>query len=114
MFHNQVWEVETGLAAHDLLDVLLEVEQRLGRTRVSSEGYQDRLIDLDILLFRSEVINDSRLSVPHPHLCKRAFALLPLLELESTLRSPIDGMLYEDCLAELSSDRNNIKRIGGD
>lgn len=111
-FYNQVWEVESGLSADDLLREILRVERELGRVRENGMGYQDRLIDIDILLFGSEIIEEPHLKVPHPHLSKRAFALMPLLELAPDLKDPNNGKAYQTCLAELESEIQKIKRIG--
>lgn len=111
-FYNQVWEVESGLSADDLLREILRVERELGRVRENGIGYQDRLIDIDILLFGSEIIEEPHLKVPHPHLNKRAFALMPLLELAPNLKDPSNGKAYQTCLGELESEIQKIKRIG--
>lgn len=76
---NAVIRVETDLSARDLLDVAHRVEERLGRVR--KERWGARSIDIDVLLFGEETIDESDLVVPHPRLAKRAFVLLPLLEL---------------------------------
>ncbi|HEX4942648.1 MAG TPA: 2-amino-4-hydroxy-6-hydroxymethyldihydropteridine diphosphokinase [Actinomycetota bacterium] len=76
---NAVIRVETDLSARDLLDVAHRVEERLGRVR--KERWGARSIDIDVLLFDEETIDESDLVVPHPRLAQRAFVLLPLLEL---------------------------------
>jgi len=73
-FLNAVAEVETRLAARSLLDHLLDVERRLGRERVGPL-WGPRTIDLDLLLFGDEVIDEPGLVVPHPHLAERLFVL---------------------------------------
>lgn len=76
---NAVIRVETDLSARDLLDAAHRVEERLGRVR--TERWGARSIDIDVLLFDEETIDESDLVVPHPRLAQRAFVLLPLLEL---------------------------------
>ena len=76
---NAVIRVETDLSARDLLDVAHRVEERLGRVR--KERWGARSIDIDLLLFDEETIDEADLVVPHPRLSQRAFVLLPLLEL---------------------------------
>lgn len=76
---NAVIRVETDLSARDLLDVAHRVEERLGRVR--KERWGARSIDIDVLLFGEETIDEADLVVPHPRLSQRAFVLLPLLEL---------------------------------
>jgi len=75
-----VLRVETDLSARDLLDAAHRVEARLGRVR--TERWGARTIDVDILLYDEERIDEPDLVVPHPRLAQRAFVLLPLLELD--------------------------------
>ena len=79
-FVNAVVIIETALPARALLDELLAIERRFGRTRVDGERWGPRTLDLDLLLYGDEAIDLPGLRVPHPHLHERAFALLPLLE----------------------------------
>ena len=78
-FLNAVVEVSTELEPHDLLSACNRVEVALGRTREVRWG--PRTIDIDILLIDALAIDDPALTVPHPRLHQRAFALMPLLEL---------------------------------
>jgi 2-amino-4-hydroxy-6-hydroxymethyldihydropteridine diphosphokinase len=77
---NAVIRAETDLSARDLLDVARRVEQRMGRVR--KERWGARLLDVDILLYDEEQIDEPELVVPHPRMAERAFVLLPLLELD--------------------------------
>ena len=79
-FVNAVAVVDTSLSPRELLDGLLAIERRFGRTRVAGERWGPRTLDLDLLLFGDERMDAPGLQVPHPHLHERAFALLPLLE----------------------------------
>jgi 2-amino-4-hydroxy-6-hydroxymethyldihydropteridine diphosphokinase len=89
-FINLVVEVATALAPHDLLRATQEIEQRLGRVRTRKNGA--RTIDLDLLLYGSELINDDALSIPHPGLLERDFMLLPLLEISPLAVDPNSGL----------------------
>ena len=89
-FLNAVAEVETLLAARAFLDVLLEVERGLGRDR-TGRRWGPRTIDLDLLLFGDEVIDEPGLVVPHPFLHERLFVLEPLAELAPELEIPGRG-----------------------
>ncbi len=85
-FLNQVVVVETELEPIVLLDVLQDIERRLGRTEKSSvvDGkpvYHARTIDLDILDYDRMRYHDDRLTLPHPHIAEREFVLVPLREL---------------------------------
>jgi 2-amino-4-hydroxy-6-hydroxymethyldihydropteridine diphosphokinase len=101
MFLNAVAELETPLTARQLLDHLLDVERRLGRERVGPQ-WGPRTIDLDLLLFGDEAIEEPGLVVPHPRLTEREFVLKPLVELVPTLKIPGKGTVQE-ALAGLSS-----------
>jgi 2-amino-4-hydroxy-6-hydroxymethyldihydropteridine diphosphokinase len=96
-FLNAVAELETELSPHQLLWNLLLIEKRLGRERTRRWG--PRTIDLDLLLYGGEVIEDDQLRVPHPELTRRAFVLVPLVELDPLLVHPGTG---ETMLAHLS------------
>lgn len=77
---NAVVRAETDLSARDLLDVARRLEQRMGRVR--KERWGARSLDVDILLYDEEQIDEPELVVPHPRMTHRAFVLLPLLELD--------------------------------
>lgn len=77
-FLNAAALVETSLPARDLLEAILDVERSLGRER--TERWGPRIVDIDILFFGDETIDEPRLQVPHPHLHERAFALRPLVD----------------------------------
>ena len=87
-FVNAVAVVDTSLPPRELLDGLLAIERRFGRTRVAGERWGPRTLDLDLLLFGDERMDAPGLQVPHPHLHERAFALLPLLEVWPDARIP--------------------------
>ena len=89
-FLNGVVALETTLAARELLDLLLALEQRFGRVRVSGE-HGPRKLDLDLLLYGDEEIDEPELHVPHPLLHERRFVLEPLAELAPGLVVPGRG-----------------------
>lgn len=96
---NAVIRVETDLSARDLLDVARRIEARLGRVR--KERWGARTLDVDILFFDEERIDESDLVVPHPRMAERAFVLLPLLELEPDPVLP-DGTRLKDVRVDTS------------
>ena len=98
-FLNGAVAVETSLSARELLDALLRVEQELGRMR-DGERWGPRTIDLDLLVYGDEIVNEPGLRVPHPRLHERRFALEPLVDLEPELEIPGWGRA-SDALAEL-------------
>ena len=88
-FLNGAVALETSLSARELLDLLLDVERDLGRVR--NERWGPRLVDLDLLLYGAETIDEPGLRVPHPRLHERGFALEPLAELDPDLVIPGRG-----------------------
>ncbi len=95
-FLNAAAAVDTGLRPHALLDLLLAVERELGRTR-DGPRFGPRTIDLDLLLYGDEIVDEPGLVVPHPRLHERRFALEPLAELHPDLvvpgRGPVQALL---------------------
>lgn len=83
-FLNAAAAIETSLAPEDLLEALLDVERELGRTR-EGPRFGPRTIDLDLLLVDGVTLESPGLTLPHPRLHERAFALEPLAELDPTL-----------------------------
>ena len=100
-FLNGAVALDTALGARELLEVLLAVERQLGRTRAGPR-YGPRTIDLDLLLYGAETIEEDGLAVPHPLLHERAFALEPLVELDPALPVPGRGRV-DELLAALDS-----------
>jgi len=85
-FLNGAAVLETDLTARELLELLLAVETRLGRVR--AERWGPRVIDLDLLLYGDEIIDEPDLQVPHPRLHERLFVLEPLAEIAPNARHP--------------------------
>jgi 2-amino-4-hydroxy-6-hydroxymethyldihydropteridine diphosphokinase len=86
-FLNGAAALRTKLSPRALLERLQEVERELGRDR-SGPRFGPRTIDLDLLLYGSEQIDENDLQIPHPRLAERRFALEPLAELDSALEVP--------------------------
>jgi 2-amino-4-hydroxy-6-hydroxymethyldihydropteridine diphosphokinase len=86
-FLNAAVAVETGLAPGSLLERLLAIERELGRTR-DGPRFGPRTIDLDLLLYGDEIVDEPGLKVPHPRLQERRFALEPLADLDPELEVP--------------------------
>ena len=95
-FLNAAAALDTDLTPRALLDLLLTVERELGRTR-DSPRFGPRTIDLDLLLYGDEIVDEPGLTVPHPRLHERVFALEPLAELDPDLvvpgRGPVAALL---------------------
>jgi 2-amino-4-hydroxy-6-hydroxymethyldihydropteridine diphosphokinase len=80
-FLNMVIKIETGLLPLELLHITQELEQEMGRTKNSSPGYQDRIIDIDIIFYDDLIYESEELKLPHPHYKNRRFVTEPLKEL---------------------------------
>jgi len=98
-FLNAAARLTTRRSPHELLDLLLEIERGLGRVRGEGPRYGPRTIDLDLLLYADETIDEDALEVPHPRLHERRFVLEPLVELDPGLvvpgRGPVSALLAE-------------------
>ena len=89
-FVNAVVEIKTRLAVRDLLCVLQNIEDAMGRKRETKGG--PRIIDLDLLFYGQDVIDEADLTVPHPEIHKRRFVLEPLGEIASYFIHPAFGV----------------------
>ena len=101
-FLNGAVELETALSARRLLGRLLELERAFGRDRAAVPAQGPRTLDLDLLLYGQEVIDEPGLEIPHPRLHERRFVLEPLTELDPTLEVPGKGSV-QTLLAKLDS-----------
>jgi 2-amino-4-hydroxy-6-hydroxymethyldihydropteridine diphosphokinase len=97
-FLNQALEIHTTFSASLLLDRLLKIEEDLGRKR--DVKYGPRLIDIDILFFNNEVIEQKGLTIPHPQLHNRRFALQCLDDIAPTFVHPVFNKSVRELLVE--------------
>ena len=93
-FFNICIKVATDQLPATLLESLLSIEKELGRTRTNQTGYQNRNIDIDILLFEDEIIFSKTLTVPHSKMLERKFVMLPLAEIAPNALHPIEKNKY--------------------
>ena len=108
MFSNQALILQTALTPIEVLDEALATEQEVGRDRareqaekeITGERYASRVVDVDVMFYDEEIIDTSRLKVPHPLLHVREFALEPLCEIMGDYRHPVLGKrlgtIYEE------------------
>ncbi len=114
---DQEWYVNgalclsTGLSPFDLIGRLLEIEADMGRVRTMKWG--PRIIDLDILLFGQDIINDAALTVPHPMMHLRRFVMAPMVDLAPDLMHPVLLKTMIELYRELPQDGQVIKRVEG-
>lgn len=109
-FLNAVVVLETGLDARSLFWNMLLIERRLGRVRQPSRRFGPRTIDLDLLMFGDEVIDLPDLQVPHPEMPRRAFVLVPLVEVDPHAVHPGLGLTMSELLSRLDP-RPAVKRM---
>lgn len=98
-FLNTCIAVSTLLKPRKVLSVLLQIEKKLGRTPKQSEGYESRVIDLDIIFFEDEIIAEKNLIIPHPEAHKRRFVLEPLQLIAGDVMHPELELSVSDLLA---------------
>lgn len=108
-FHNAACAGYTVLSPLDLLHRIKEVEQTLGRTE--SIRFGPRLIDIDLLFYDQRVIETPELTLPHPRLAERAFALAPLAEIAPDLLHPVLGVTV-GALAAATLPSADIRSLG--
>lgn len=101
-FLNMVVEAQTSLNPRELLDYLKALETKIGREKSVING--PRQIDLDILFFENQVYHDEQLTIPHPRLRGRAFALLPMAELAANYIHPVYRLRISGLLKECNSN----------
>ena len=99
-FINSAVELETIYSPQELLKIINNIEEEAGRVR--NKKWEDRVLDIDIVLFGNEIINDENLTVPHKEMHKREFVLRPLLLLNDALYHPLLGKYLKDILEEIN------------
>ncbi|WP_443934151.1 2-amino-4-hydroxy-6-hydroxymethyldihydropteridine diphosphokinase [Phocaeicola plebeius] len=88
-FLNAAIGLETSLSPIEILHITQEIEKELGRTKKSVNGsYSDRLIDIDILLYDTLVLQTPELTIPHPLMTERDFVMKPLIEIAGNVIHP--------------------------
>jgi 2-amino-4-hydroxy-6-hydroxymethyldihydropteridine diphosphokinase len=105
---NQCIKVKTNFKSYELIDALLRIEKELGRERTNNQTYEPRTIDIDILFYNNDIINESNLLVPHPRLHLRKFVLIPLEEIASNYLHPLLNKTIFNLLSECK-DTSEVK-----
>lgn len=107
-FVNAVIQLSTTLNPEEVLEYCQKIEQKLGRVRVSSNGkYGDRTIDIDILFYDDKIIATEDLIIPHRLLQRRAFVLVPMLEIAKDFVHP----LFKKTISELYDELENPEQV---
>lgn len=103
-YHNSVAQVETSLSAHDLLNLMLSIEEEFGRVRTVKNA--PRLLDLDLIAYNDEVIKDGEhLIVPHTRCHERLFVLKPLEEVSKNWNHPVLGQNVSEMIEKIPNDQ---------
>ncbi len=108
-FYNQVHIVESDFPAREVLNKILKIEEDMGRKRTIKNAA--RIIDIDILFFNEEIVNEQNLVIPHPQISNRRFVLLPLNELAPKMIHPVLKKSIDQLLLQ-TNDQLQVTAVG--
>ncbi|KIQ19176.1 7,8-dihydro-6-hydroxymethylpterin-pyrophosphokinase [Flavobacterium sp. MEB061] len=103
-FYNCALLLHSNLSAQKILNQVLKVEKQLGRIRLNQEGYQSRIIDIDLIVFDNEIIESEKLTIPHPLMQNRNFVLLPMRDLKLDWKHPVFHKNINELIANTPDD----------
>jgi len=106
-FVNAVVEIKTKYSPDELLKRCQDIEKKLGREHKTGSNYEDRTIDIDILFYDNEIINEENLVIPHKYVHLRAFNLVPMMELDADYIHPV----LHKSIVEMHSDLENPEMV---
>ena len=106
-FVNAVIEIKTKYTPQELLKACQRIETQLGRDRKDSNTYEDRTIDIDILFYNKDIIEEDNLTIPHKFLHLRAFILVPMMELNADFVHPV----LHKTIEEMHNDLENPEMV---
>ena len=109
VFYNQVHVVKTVLSPAEVLRRILKIEEEMGRKRTVKNAA--RIIDIDILFYDEQIVNEEKLVIPHPQISNRRFVLLPLQELVPQMIHPVYKMSVEQLLFQ-TEDQLKVTVVG--
>jgi len=107
-FINMAIEVDSQLEALEILNQTQQIEKSMGR--LENEKWAARIIDIDLLFYESQIITHKELSIPHPHIEKRNFVLIPLMDIAAKYEHPVMNKTIEE-LYLLSKDECEVIRL---
>lgn len=111
-YYNTACLLETRLEPQDFLRETQALERSLGRLRETETlRWGPRVIDIDILLWGDRVVEEPGLTIPHPHLAKRAFALAPLADIDKYLMHPVADLTIEELLQRTNPENEGLRRV---
>lgn len=102
-FVNAIIQISTSIPPDKLLEECQRIETQLGRKRNNSNGYTDRTIDIDILFYDNMILNTDNLIIPHSFFHRRAFLLVPMLEIAQDFVHPLFNKTVTDLYEELEN-----------
>ena len=103
-FLNMALEVKTELSPYEISERVHKIEDDLGRTRTNNAtGYEDRVIDIDILMIDNIVSEEKDLTLPHPKMHLREFVIFPLSEIAPDIVHPISGVSIEELKTNMTN-----------
>ena len=103
-FYNCCVKVLTSYKPHELIEIILSIEKKIGRTNRKTKKYESRKIDIDIILYDDLIIEEKNLTIPHPRYTQRSFVLVPMLEIDNKLVDPKSKIMVKELLGEISSE----------
>lgn len=106
-FVNAVVEVKTKYTPKELLEVCQRIEKQLGREKKTTTNYEDRTIDIDIMFYNKDIINEENLIIPHKYVHLRAFTLVPMMELNADFIHPV----LHKSIVEMHNDLENPEMV---
>ena len=106
-FVNDVIEIKTKYSPQELLKACQRIENQLGRERKNSNTYEDRTIDIDILFYNKDIIEEENLTIPHKFVHLRAFTLVPMMELNADFVHPV----LHKTIEEMHNDLENPEMV---
>ena len=109
-FYNICVKIKTKLSPKELLNNILNLEKKLGRKAKTIAGYENRCIDIDIIIFENQKIKSSELTIPHPRALDRNFVLVPLLDIFTENSTPFNSKSLKENLKNCS-DQSPIAKL---
>ncbi len=106
-FVNAIVEAKTTYSPKELLEICQKIEKQLGRARNDNSNYEDRTIDIDILFYNKDIINEENLTIPHKYVHLRAFTLVPMMELNADFVHPV----LHKTIVEMHNDLENPEMV---
>lgn len=106
-FVNAVIEAKTKYSPQELLEVCKRIEKQLGREQKTTTNYEDRTIDIDIMFYNKDIINEDNLIIPHKYVHLRAFTLVPMMELNADFIHPV----LHKSIVEMHNDLENPEMV---